>query len=196
MDKNFDERTYAAIEIDRLMVFAMHSLLRNGEECTFERLVKECFTLFPKSFSLFRYPQWPDSNKLDRPLRKLREKGWIIGSPKIGFTLTRFGEKIASEVDHQLKGAKVTKGVAPKRLKGREMILINYIKESDAYKRFINDKGAFSLTEGEFRSLLRCTLETPPRVVKQNLILCKKLAEQCNESGILEFLDVCGEKEI
>lgn len=194
MDKNFNQRIYSMIEIDRLMVFAMRSILSSGEECTFERLVKECFTLFPKSFSLFCYPQWPDSNKLDRPLRKLREKGWVTGSPKTGFTLTKFGERTAAEVGYQLEGAKVTKQTAPKQLKGRERILMNYLKESDTYKRFIKDKRTFSLTEAEFRSLLRCTLETPIRIVKQNLIRCKKLAEEGNEIETSEFLKACEER--
>jgi len=195
MDKNFDQRIYSKIEIGRLMVFAMRSILSSGEECTFERLVKECFSLFPKSFCLFRYPQWPDSDKLGRPLRNLREKrGWVTGSPKTGFTLTKFGERIATEVGHQLEGTKVAKQTAPKQLKGRERILMNYLKESDTYKRFVKDKRTFSLTEGEFRSLLRCTLETPIRIVKQNLIRCKKLAEEGNEIEISEFLKACDER--
>jgi len=47
---------------------------------TFEHLVKECFDRFPESFSFYRYKNWPDSLKLDRPIRKLRRNyGYIKG---------------------------------------------------------------------------------------------------------------------
>jgi len=192
--KSRDE-VYSQLGLERLTIFAIRAILNSGEECTFERLVKECFTLFPRSFSLYRYPQWPDSNKLDRPTRKLREKGWVVGSPKTGFSLTKFGERVAIEVEHELSETKVVKLVVARQPKGRERILMNYVKGSDTYKRFIKDKDAFTLTDAEFRNLLRCTLETPSRIVKQNFILCRKLAEESNETGIAEFLNACEQRK-
>jgi len=67
-------------------------------KCSFEKLVKECFNAFPEIFSLKNYPKWPDSRKLDRPLRTLRERGFIIGDPKTSFSLTTRGKKEAQEI--------------------------------------------------------------------------------------------------
>ncbi len=40
---------YEALGVDYLLIFSVRSIIENGEECTLERLVFECFTLFPKN---------------------------------------------------------------------------------------------------------------------------------------------------
>jgi len=47
------------------------------------------------------------------------------------------------------------------------------------------------MSEPEFRNLLRCTLETPLRVLKQNLEYYKKLAEAYDEKELIDFLLLC-----
>jgi len=93
--------------INDLILFCIHSIVLNNEECSFERLVKECFTLFPETLSFTRYPIWPDSRKLDRPLRALRNERMIIGDPKTIFMLTKDGEKKAEEIARSLRQGKL-----------------------------------------------------------------------------------------
>jgi len=95
---SFDEELYKKISVNDLIIFAVHSINIKGEKCTFERLVKECFTFFPKVFYLSQYQKWPDCRKLDRPLRTLRKRKLIAGNPKISFSLTKQGSKIALEI--------------------------------------------------------------------------------------------------
>src|SRR3989339_1961788 len=73
----------ANFSVNDLILFCIHSIVLNSEQCSFERLVKECFTLFPDTLKFSRYPIWPDSRKLDRPLRALRSEKLIIGDSKI-----------------------------------------------------------------------------------------------------------------
>lgn len=186
---------YRNLSLDDLITLAIDNVTKKGEDCTFERLVYECFTLFPKSFSFFRYSQWPDSNKLDRPLRKLRERGLIIGNPKIGFSLTEFGQKTADEVRRGLGRHRAIHKSATRSSKGKETNLIAYLKASDPYKRFKQDKDSFALSEAELINLLRGTLETPPRVLKQNLSYYMQMAIACGETELQEFLSEC-EKSI
>ncbi|MCX6764316.1 MAG: hypothetical protein NTU58_01270 [Candidatus Nealsonbacteria bacterium] len=89
----FDEEVYKKLGINELILFCVYSVNNSQENCTIERLVKECFTLFPKAFSFNNFPQWPDSRKLDRPLRALRNKKLIKGDPKSKFSLTDLGKK-------------------------------------------------------------------------------------------------------
>ena len=84
--------------VNDLILFCIHSVTQNNEQCSFERLVKECFTLFPETLRFERYPIWPDSRKLDRPLRALRNEKLIIGDPKTYFILTKIGEEKAAAV--------------------------------------------------------------------------------------------------
>lgn len=94
----FNEETYSKIAINDLIIFAMHSVKKKGKECSFEDLVNECFKLFPKTFVLSKYSKWPDSRKLDRPLRYLRKKDLIKGGPKTCFSLTQKGKKRSLEI--------------------------------------------------------------------------------------------------
>lgn len=94
----FDEEIYKRLGVNNLILFAVHSLTSKQKKCTFEKLMKECFILFPKAFSFSDFPQWPDSRKLGRPLRFLRRKRLIKGNPKTSFSLTELGEKTVKDV--------------------------------------------------------------------------------------------------
>jgi hypothetical protein len=188
----FPEEKYKEIPKESLIVFSIYSVTQNGEGCSFERLVKECFTLFPRAFGFSRYPEWPDSLKFDRPLRTLRERGWIIGGAKTLFSLTKFGEKIAEEIQRMLTGSEIAaRKTAQEPFRGADTLLIRSLKESTVFRRFLEDKESLSITEMELRSLLRCTLETPERVVKQNLQYSKNLAREYKQQELSDFLELC-----
>jgi len=91
--------------INDLILFILYSFADG--KCSFEELVKECFNQFPQVFSLKDYPQWPDTRKLDRPLRDLRKKKLIKGNPKTFFTLSPSGKKEAKEIAETLKQRKL-----------------------------------------------------------------------------------------
>ena len=93
--------------VNDLILFCIHSVIANSEQCSFERLIKECFTLFPETLRFSRYPIWPDSRKLDRPLRALRKEKLIIGDPKNYFILTNIGEEKAANVAKALRQGKL-----------------------------------------------------------------------------------------
>lgn len=184
---------YSKIEMQNLIVFSIYSVIKNGETCTYERLVAECFLKFPKIFGFKRYAQWPDSLKFDRPLRTLREKGVIIGSARDHFELTEFGTQIAKETESALLGNKQITVAKKVKSSGRSVDdkLIEYLKNSSPFKKFMKNPSNFVISQSEFRSLLRCTLETPERVLKQNLEYYKNIARTYHEKELLQFLSVC-----
>ena len=106
MDRN-KEKSYKGFSISDLILFSIHSVILNNEQCSFDRLVKECFILFPDAVKFLRYPIWPDSRKLDRPLRALRKEKLIIGDPKSFFKRTDQGVKRAAQVDKNLRQGKL-----------------------------------------------------------------------------------------
>jgi len=97
MKKPFDKELYKDLGINELILLGIYLIVNNGEKCTLERLIKESFNLFPAAFCFSQYPEWPDSRKLDRPLRTLRKRKLITGNPKAYFSLTKLGKKIAIE---------------------------------------------------------------------------------------------------
>lgn len=196
MTKDYDEKVYTKIPLEHLIVFSIFKVIKRKEVCTFERLVKECFTLFPKTFAFYRYPQWPDSLRLDRPLRKARERSWIKGSPRGSFTLTVFGKKLALKTQARLSGKRYSLvGLEKKRLpRGSDAKLLQSIKDSPFFHKFKKNKKIPHLTNMELRSLLHSTLETPKEVVRQNLQYCKNLAEEAGEKELSKFLIACESK--
>jgi len=93
--------------INDLILFSIYSVIVNNEICSFERLLKECFTLFPEAFGFARYPLWPDSRRLDRPLRSLRDGKLIKGDPKTEFFLTKEGKEKAQQIAKILRQGKL-----------------------------------------------------------------------------------------
>jgi len=187
----YPKEIYTKILINNLIMFGIQSLINRKEKCTFEKLIKECFYLFPKVFSFARYPQWPDSLKLDRQLRTLREKGYISGNPRTSFFLTRFGKRITENTKKFLENGITTKIITSKIFRDSDINFINSLKTSEVFQKFLKNKKKFLITEMELRNILHCTLETPSRILRQNLVYGINLAKEFKEENLLKFLKLC-----
>jgi hypothetical protein len=194
--ERFDPRVYKKFTLNDLILASIYLISVKGEICTFERLVAECFNNFPKVFSFKRYPKWPDALKFDRPLRTLREKGLIVGSARDKFSLNKYGEIKAKEILKRLK-----KGIVLRKsrfletpVRSAEDRIVEYIKEFPAYLAYLKNPEEVYISEQEFRCLLRCTLETPERVLKQNFEYYLKVAKEYEEIDIINFLLFCKRK--
>ncbi len=93
--------------ISDLILFSISAIISSNEVCSFDRLIKECFVIFPAVFGFNRYPLWPDARKLDRPLRALRRQGLITGDPKISFLITKTGKEKAEQIQKLLRQGKL-----------------------------------------------------------------------------------------
>jgi len=180
--------------LDDLVVYCVREILAAGEECTFERLVYECFTRFPAAFSLIRYPQWPDSARINKCwLRCRTDKGWIVGSVKEGFRLTAAGERVAEKVARTLEGHSQPQELpaVAKTFRERHDAMVARMRQSPLFARFAASPQTFAATEMELRQLLSATLETPLRVLRQNLHAYRAAAEAYSATDVLEFLAKC-----
>ena len=186
----FDEKIYEKIALTKLTIFAIQEISENGEECAYERVLKECFTLFPKRFCLQRYPEWPDGSRIKIEIHRCRDNGWITGNEKNGFHITLLGKRVAQEVFIELQEEKVKKQRIG-QTRDRGDTVIKYLKESEPFKRFMQNREDFNVSEGEFRRLLVATFETPPRVLKQNLNYCLDICKEYGENELYEFLKEC-----
>lgn len=73
MKSPFDEKLCKSVLLSKLTIFAVSKIVENGEECAHERVIKERFTLFPKRFSLQRYPDWPDGARVKIEILRCRD---------------------------------------------------------------------------------------------------------------------------
>ena len=95
------EEIYRKASINNLILLSFWSL-GSDKKISFERLLEQCFHLFPKKFSFSDYKKWPDSRKLDRPLRNLRAqklvKYRVEENKAQTFFLSQSGKKKATEI--------------------------------------------------------------------------------------------------
>jgi len=194
MGKSFDESIYTSVSLTKLTIFAISRIAKNGEECAYERVVKECFSLFTKRFSFQRYPDWPDGTRVKIEILRCRDKGWLTGNEKNGFQITSLGKRVAEEVLKELKQGP-TKKLRPTQTRDRGDTIVSYLKKSDPFRRYQENKENFIITEEEFRKLIVSTFETPPKVLEQNLNYCFDLCSEYGEKELCDFLKKCREQK-
>jgi hypothetical protein len=176
------------MNLDKLFLLCVSKVAReNGEQkVQWEDIIKKCFEVFPEEFSLVKYKDWPDTWKIHNCMWRCRnQRQWIDGNNKLGYFLTDLGKEIVKTIENK----KIKTGDIKERKEGigTDYMLIKNIKDSDAYKKFLG--GENDLDEQMFRHLLRCTLESTKRTLKQNFRYIRQSAEKYNEKKIIDFLD-------
>ena len=187
----FDPDTYSKITLNDLVVYSLCYLHKQGPEITSEDIISACFTLFPKRFSLRQYPQWPDSSVVSRRWSDCKSKGYLRGNAASGFQITAKGIKRAERMEKSLGRVKVQPVRAARRtanseLKSRARKYVRSIERSEAYARY---KKRLEINEFDFRSLLFCTMESPPATLSRNLEHFKDYVNIHERKDLLTFLE-------
>jgi len=196
----FDPNFYSKITLNDLVVYSIYYLHKQGSEITSEDIISACFVLFPKRFSLRKYPQWPDAGNVSRRWSDCKSKGYLRGNAVEGFQLTARGIKRAEKVEKSLgKPLKPVSMPRPKtkapalpaqtvhpELKARARKYIRSIESSDAYRHY---KRKTPLNEYDFRSLLLCTMESPPATLARNMEQFKEYVRIHDRTDLLSFLE-------
>jgi hypothetical protein len=205
----FDPEIYTKVILNDLVVYSVYYLYKQGSEITSEDIISACYVLFPKRFSMRKYPQYPDSGIVSRRWSDCKSKGYLKGNATKGFEITARGIKRAEKVEKSLgtplklgrvkkaasppKGKAVEPAVPPKEavhpeLKAHAKKYVRSIEMSDAYKHF--KKGA-PINEFDFRSLLLCTMESPTTTLARNLNQFKGYVNIHNRKDLFAFLEFC-----
>jgi len=202
----FDPERYTKIILNDLVIYAIYYLHKQGSEITSEDIVSACFVLFPKRFSMRKYPQYPDSSIVSRRWSDCKSKGYLKGNATKGFQITARGIKRAEKVEKSLgaplkpvrvRKAKTTKESAVSaqkvhpELKAYAKKYVRSIEMSDAYKHY---KKKLPINEFDFRSLLLCTMESPPATLLRNLNQFREYVNIHNRSDLITFLELCETK--
>jgi len=185
----FDPDSYSKITLNDLVVYSTYYLHKQGAEITSEDIVSACFMLFPKRFSLKRYPQWPDSAVVSRRWRDCKSKGYLLGSAVRGFKITAKGIKYAEKIEKslgKLEPAHTARRTFHNEFKNRAGKFVRLIERSEAYARY---KKRLEINEFDFRSLLLCTMESPPATLSRNLEQFKEYVNIYKRKDLLTFLE-------
>jgi hypothetical protein len=172
-------------KLEDLIMIVLYESLGRGEKCSFGKIVVNSFHKFPDDFSLTEYKSYPDSLKLDRPLRELREKGLISGSPITYYFLTPLGKKVAEK----LAAIENPKNIEKSRA-SRSPVMDNLqkIEQSQHFKKEFLSKD-FVANEMKVRGLVNLTMEAPKERVLSTLQYLKNEAEGFTDTKVIKFLD-------
>jgi len=202
----FNSEIYTKIILNDLVIYAIYYLHKQGSEITSEDIVSACFVLFPKRFSMRKYPQYPDSSVVSRRWSDCKSKGYLKGNATKGFQITARGIKRAEKVEKSLgaplkpvrvRKAKTIKASATPaqkihpELKTYAKKYVRSIEMSDAYKHYQKKQ---PINEFDFRSLLLCTMESPAATLLRNLNQFKEYVNIHERKDLLSFLEFCEDK--
>lgn len=179
-----------SLSIEEKLLISISSVLNKRKRCSFGEIVKQSFEMFPETFAVSQFPQWPDSLKLDRQLRKLREKGLITGSPLIYYSLTEFGKNVAS---HLKKEGRMRLGktlIARKPTRNPDLLLLEEISRDPEFLKYLKNKNSYKLENMRIREIVKFTLETPNNVVINFLNRLCREAKRKNKTDIADFLNL------
>ena len=187
----FDSNVYSKINLNDLVIYSIYYLHKQRSEITSEDVISACFVLFPERFSLQKYRQWPDSAIVRRRWSVIRNKGYLLGSAVKGFRLSAKGIKHAEKLEKSLGRVKTQPAQAVRRtihseLKTRARKYVRSIERSEAYTRY---KKRLEINEFDFRSLLFCTMESPPATLSRNLEQFKDYVNIFERKDLLTFLE-------
>ena len=198
----FDPDLYTKITLNDLVVYSAYYLHKQGSEMTSEDLISACFVLFPNRFSMRKYPQYPDSGIVSRRWGDCKSRGYLRGNATKGFKITAKGirraEKVEKSLGNPLKRAPAPKSTSKKKsasaqtvhpeLKAHAGKYVRSIRASDAYKNYRKQQ---SLNEFDFRSMLLCTMESPPTTLARNMEQFKEYVNIYKRKDLLVFLEFC-----
>ena len=176
--KPYDEKLQSNLGRDRLIVYIVYLLEKNKIEPLFQRISVLGHKLFPESFSLTEFMEYPDTRIIRNTLWHCvdKNKQWLRGSDKSAYTLTRNGQEIASQISDfldkkiSLDHIKLKQNIKKKEyetiMSDKEKKFVFDLKDTKAYQDFINNK---SLRAIDIKLALLGTRYTPEDILKSNL---------------------------
>ncbi len=93
------------MSINDIILFIINISPKEG--VSFEDLLEGCFKKFPESISFSKNKNWPDSRKLDRPIRSLKLLGLIKMNSQDNFILSEKGRKRADMISRSMSQEKL-----------------------------------------------------------------------------------------
>jgi hypothetical protein len=178
------------IDNDRLILYVINLLEEMKIEPTFDKTVVAAFKLFPTRFSLIGFEEYPDGKRVHDCLFHCtyKPKNWLFGNAKSGYKITERGKYFLDETKKMLGGKiKVTKKyeVVAKR---KELAFINLLKNTGAYKKYLEDKRK-EISQEEIKEVLRVEMLTEKQIVKKNLDKYMDYANKIGDKNITDFLN-------
>lgn len=180
---------------DEIIMVIIEALNKNNIEVLYENVTVLSFLEFPEIFSLLGYPSFPDGKRVHDCLLHLGKHGkrLIVGDRKKGFDFSDKGKVILEEIYGKIKFSDEENYVKPQPPKTKEIQMIQWIKSTPAYNKFL-EKNNDGISEYEIRSLLRGTNLSTSEYLQKSLDVYISYAQTAKEEEVLIFLRLVEKK--
>jgi len=172
--------------LEDLILIGINNVLNKKRKCSYGDLINELFSSYPNLFSIADYPKWPDTLKLDRPLRTLRSDRLVTGSPITFYSLTPLGSDRIRFIKKKEKLPLPAKLTKPTR--SPSLTIFKELEQNEDFKSFIADEEHFTPNNMRIRSITKFTLETPKKVILTHLNYLKNVAHQGKKQKVEAYL--------
>ncbi|MFH0712705.1 MAG: hypothetical protein V2A55_02540 [Candidatus Jorgensenbacteria bacterium] len=187
-------KSYENFDLDRLVVYSLIVLERKKIPLYFDHIVVGLFKMFPNKFSMANFKEYPDTNRINKSLRRLadpKRKNWATGNIENGFCLTETGKEVALQTEDLLKHPtrlKLSAASSSKRSRGRSpQDDVLEMEKSHLFQKWQNKD--FSVTDYEVLSFLKAVPYTPQHLLSKYLEQLKQSAAAAKNKKVLAFLD-------
>jgi len=177
----------SGLSLDDLLLLAALDIEQSGQPLTFERLVANCFELYPSRFSLRGYPHWPDSNVVNKTwLRARTDKGWLVGSVRQGFRLTPEGRRHAARLANGAAGGRPRRTLDRRTREGR---LLEAMRSTKAFKVFQTEGDDAKFDLADVADSLLASEDTSIKALSRNCAQFRAAAALYDDQEATTFLD-------
>lgn len=190
--KSYPTKNYEGFDLDRLVVYALYVLSKKKIPLYFDFIAVGLFKLFPRKFSMASFIQYPDTNRINKALRRLtdqKRRRWATGNIENGFSLTDLGIEIAKQVEDILRNPeakKIEKKNVVKKSRGRSSADdVREVRASDAFKKRMSDQ---DVNNYEFFAFLKAAPYTPKQLLAGHLKRLIDSAKTEKDNEVVRFL--------
>ncbi len=187
----FASSNYIGMDNNRLAIYAIALLEENGIPRTQEAVTVALFLMFPEKFSLVGFPQYPDTERVNRTLLQLGDKyrNWATGNKHVGYTLNDAGRHVLDQTQSLLRKPELQ---APKKRTPRERTRdpnaeVAEIEQSNLFRAF-GSKQTEKLNEYDFWELMQAFPYTPKQALKNRFKEMQEAARLAAREDVIEFL--------
>ena len=167
---------HASRERPEKILVAMHRLSTGDTRLLdYDDIVVEVFRLFPGDFSLRKYPEYPDSSDVHKPLYGVLKKHGLIRAANKQFGLTQRGIEVAHKLTAKA-GASLSQAETAERLSRPVELELERMLKSAAYQLHIEGREN-RILDTDFYAFLGCTVRTQEGDFQGRLYASKKAIE-------------------
>lgn len=190
--KTFPKAKYEGFDLDRLGAYTLFVLEEKKIPLYFDLISVGLFKLFPRKFSMANFIQYPDTNRINKTLRRVtdqKRKRWAIGNIENGFHLTDLGREMARQVSKHLANPKLKKPkiqIVVSKSRGRSFgDDVKEIREADAFRKWLENG---DINNYEFFAFLKAAPHTPKQLLAEHMKNLRRSADAVKDKEAIAFL--------